>query len=249
MIRALIVDDERPAREVMRELLTAYTPEVEIIGEYSNVPDAVLSIKKNRPDVVFLDIQMPRYSGFELLSFFDSVDFEIIFVTAYSEHALKAFEVSAVDYMLKPVRISQLKKSVALLKSRLSVQNMQARINALKENIEEEKLKKIAIPLADETQFVYIKDISHIEAQRSYAKIVKKDGSSITTSKPLSYYEELISDTDNFMRIHRSYFINLNYVSSLVKGSNLVIMENGEEVSVARDRKSDVEAVLLNPRR
>ena len=245
MIRALIIDDEQPAREVMRELLTSYTPEVEVVGECVNVPDAVLAIKKNKPDVVFLDIEMPNYTGFELLSFFDKVDFEIIFVTAYSEHALKAFEVSAVDYVLKPVRISLLKKAVANLKLRIDAQSMQARLDALKENMEQEKLRKIAIPLAEGVQFVYIKDISHIEAQRSYAKIVKLNGTSITTSKPLSYYVEIINDAENFMRVHRSYYINLNLVASYVKGSNKLVMENGLEVNIARDRKAEVEAVLL----
>lgn len=245
MIRALIVDDEAPAREVMRELLTAYISEVEVIGECSNVNDAVLAIKRDKPDVVYLDIEMPRYNGFELLTFFDVIDFEIIFVTAYSEFALKAFEVSAVDYVLKPVRISQLKKSIEILKSRLEVRTMQARIDVLKENIESEKVKKIAIPMADETQFVSLKEISHIEAQRSYAKIVKSDGSSITTSKPLSYYENLINDPDNFMRVHRSYYINIDQAASLVKGRNLIIMENGEEVNLSRDKKAAVEALLL----
>lgn len=245
MIRALIIDDEAPAREIMRELLTAYAPEVEVMGECANVPDAVLAIKKNKPDVVFLDIEMPRYTGFELLSFFDEVDFEIIFVTAYSEYALKAFEVSAVDYILKPVRISQLKKSMALLKTRLDASTMQARLDALKENIEQEKLKKIAIPMAEETQFVYIKDISHIEAQRSYAKIIKNDGSSITTSKPLSYYENIIDDAENFMRVHRSYFINLHQVSRLIKGTNRVVMENGCQANVSRDKKATLENLLL----
>ncbi len=245
MIRALIVDDERPAREVMRELLTAYTPAVEVIGECANVPDAVLAIKKNRPDVVFLDIEMPNYSGFELLSFFDKVDFEIIFVTAYSEYALKAFEISAVDYVMKPVRISLLKKAVANLKSRLDAQNMQARLDALKENIEQEKLKKIAIPMAEGVQFVYIKDISHIEAQRAYAKIVKQDGSSMVTSKPLNYYAEMINDDENFMRVHRSFYINLNLVATYKKGNNTLIMENEVEVSISRDKKSQIEEVLF----
>jgi two-component system LytT family response regulator len=166
-------------------------------------------------------------------------------VTAYSEHALKAFEVSAVDYVLKPVRISLLKKAVANLKVRLDAQSMQARLDALKENMEQEKLRKIAIPLAEGVQFVYIKDISHIEAQRSYAKIVKLNGTSITTSKPLSYYVEIINDAENFMRVHRSYYINLNLVASYVKGSNKLVMENGLEVNIARDRKAEVEAVLL----
>jgi two-component system LytT family response regulator len=245
MIRALIIDDEKPAREVMRELLTAYTPEVELVGECANVPDAVLAIKKLKPDVVFLDIEMPNYSGFELLSFFDKVDFEIIFVTAYSEYALKAFEVSAVDYVLKPVRISLLKKAVANLKVRLDAQSMQARLDALKENMEQEKLRKIAIPQADGVQFIYINDISHIEAQRSYAKIYKQDGSSLMTSKPLSYYAEIIDDQENFLRVHRSFFINLNLVASYLKGSNKLIMENELEVNIARDRKAEVEAILL----
>ena len=161
------------------------------------------------------------------------------------DYALKAFEVSAVDYVLKPVRISLLKKAVANLKVRLDAQSMQARLDALKENMEQEKLRKIAIPQADGVQFIYINDISHIEAQRSYAKIYKQDGSSLMTSKPLSYYAEIIDDQENFLRVHRSFFINLNLVASYLKGSNKLIMENELEVNIARDRKAEVEAILL----
>lgn len=246
MIRALIIDDEAPAREVMYELLTSYIPNIEVVGQCSNVPDAVLEISKLKPDVIFLDIEMPKYSGFELLSFFNSVDFEIIFVTAYSQYALRAFEVSAVDYVLKPVQIEHLQRAIEKLKERVDASSMQKRLDALKANLEDKEVKRLVIPMSDGLKFIKIKDISHIEAHRSYSQIFMADGNKLMTSKPLAHYEETVEENEHFLRTHRSYIINLAQVISFNKGGFKVTMENGMTLNISRDRKNILEEKLLS---
>lgn len=137
-------------------------------------PDGVLAINRNKPDVVFLDIEMPDYSGFELLDFFRDVDFEIIFTTAYSQYALKAFEVSAVDYLLKPIQISKLEASIEKLKKKLNVVTMQKRLELLKENLKEETIKKIVLPVSDGHLFVNIDHIINFNADGAYTKVCIK---------------------------------------------------------------------------
>lgn len=238
MIRALIVDDERPARLVMNKLITDYIPEIEIVGECSNVPDAVLAIGNTKPDVVFLDIEMPQYSGFELLSFFKEVDFEIIFVTAYSEYALKAFEVSAVDYILKPIQIDDLEKAVSRLIEKLTAASMQDRLDALKANLEEDRIKKIVIPMSDGLKFIKVPEIAFVKAKGAYAEINFKDKTKLLTSKVLRFFEDVLKDEEDFMRVHRSSIVNLSYVSAYNKGKSMVVLENDEEVAVSSSNKA-----------
>lgn len=243
MIRALLVDDEKPARLVLRSLITDYTEGVEIVGESANVPDAVLAIKELKPDVVFLDIEMPEYSGFELLSFFNEPNFEIIFVTAYSEYAIRAFDVSAVDYILKPIEIGDLEKGVAKLKDKLTSSSMQERLDALKVNLEEDRIKKIVIPMSDGLNFVKISDIAFIQAKGAYAEINFKDKTRLLTSKVLRFFEQTLEPEADFVRIHRSSLVNISFVSSYNKGKSEVILENGETLAVSASKKSLLEEV------
>lgn len=238
MIRALIVDDEAPARLVMNKLVSNFIPEIEIVGECSNVPDAVLAIGKNKPDVVFLDIEMPQYSGFELLSFFKEVDFEIIFVTAYSDYALKAFEVSAVDYILKPVQIDHLEKAVKRLKEKLTASSMQDRLEALKANLEEDRIKKIVIPMSDGLKFIRVPDIAYVQAKGAYAEINFKDGTKLLTSKVLRFFEDTLKEEEDFVRVHRSAMINMSFVSAYIKGKSIAVLENDAEVAVSSSYKN-----------
>lgn len=151
MISAIIIDDEVRARSVLRNLIEQFYPEVEIVSECS---DAVVKINKHKPDVVFCDIEMPNYSGLELVSFFEEINFEIIFATGYSEYAIQAFEVSAVEYLLKPIRIEKLEIAIEKLKLKLEQTNMGKRIEVLKENLTENTIQKIALPVMDGLIFV-----------------------------------------------------------------------------------------------
>ena len=145
MLKAIIVDDEGKARRILERFIVEYCPQLEIVAVVENVPEAVKAIQKTNPDVVFLDIEMPGYNGFQLLEFFDQIDFEIIFTTAYSEFALRAFQVSAIDYLLKPIQIDQLTLAVQKLVKIHGNSLIRQRLATLQKNLEEHKIKKIII--------------------------------------------------------------------------------------------------------
>jgi len=243
-IKAIVIDDEARARRLLTSTLQEYCEDVEVIAEAENVPNGVLEINKHKPDVVFLDIEMPEYSGFELLGFFREVDFEIIFVTAYNQYAIKAFEVSAVDYLLKPVRIDTLNKAIDKLKTKLNVTSMFDRLSTLKANMHTGQIEKIAIPVSDGLVFVKVEDISHLEADGSYCKVFLLDGSNLLVSKKLKYFEDILAQRDNFYRAHRLFLLNLDGITKYNRHDSILILENGTKIKVARDKKTELEALL-----
>lgn len=244
MLKAIIIDDEEGARITLSSLIKEYAPDVEVIAQCSNVPDGVLAINKNNPDIVFLDIEMPEYNGFELLDFFKEIHFEIIFVTAYSQYAIKAFEVSAVDYLLKPVEIESLKNAVEKAKLKRSQANIMQRLDLMKNTYKGEEVKKIALPMSDGLLFVDVNEIIFFEADRAYTHVFLKNGSKITVSKAMRVFEDVLNNRPFFFRPHRSYLINLNYMKKYNKGESLIIMDNNINVSVSREKKQDFEMLL-----
>lgn len=243
-IKAIIVDDEEGARIILRALLEEYCPQVKIVKECSNVPDAVLAINKEEPDVVFLDIEMPEYNGFELINFFKKIDFEIIFVTAYSQYAIRAFEVSAVDYLLKPVDIDALQKAVEKVKNKRNISTMQERLDLMKTTYSGEDFNKIALPLNEGLLFVDVADVCFFEADRVYTLVVLKDKTKHIISKPLKTFEELLENRPYFFRPHRSYLINLRYVKKYMRREAMVEMDNGATIAIARNSKQEFEDLL-----
>jgi two-component system LytT family response regulator len=243
-IKAIIIDDEERARRVLSNMLINFCPNVEIVATCSNVPDGVLMINKHKPDVVFLDIEMPNYSGFELLGFFREVDFEIIFVTAYSKYAIQAFEVSAIDYILKPVQLEQLENAVLKVEEKVGINHMQERLEALKQNLQAEQIKKIAVPVSDGLVFIKVDDISHIDADGSYSTLFLADGRKMVVSKKLKYFEELLNGKGSFYRVHRSHLVNLKFVKKYNRQQSKVELENELEIAVSRDNKTAFEASL-----
>lgn len=239
-IKGIIIDDEARARRLLSAMIAEYCPEVEIVAESGQVPDGVLQINKHRPDVVFLDIEMPDYSGFELLDFFREVDFQIIFVTAYSQYAVRAFEVSAVDYLLKPVQIGQLEKAVGKLKTSLT-QPMQERLEVLKGNMEAERVSKIAVPVSDGLVFLPVEEVMYIAADGAYSHIYMVDGSKQLVSKKLKYFDDMLEGQRDFVRIHRSHLVNLKFVKKYNRHESLVELENGQILQVARSHKVELE--------
>lgn len=242
-IKAIIIDDEERARRVLSSMLEEYCSDVEVVSLCNNVPQGVLEINRKKPDVVFLDIEMPDYSGFELLEFFKDVDFEIIFVTAYNKYALRAFEVSAVDYILKPVRIDQLENAISKLQNKLRL-TMVDRLELLKINLQSERIKKIAVPVSDGLILIKVNEISHIDADGSYSTIFLVDGSNMLVSKKLKYFEDLLSNQNNFYRIHRSHLINIEYVKKYNRHDSEISLENNQRIKVARDNKVAFEELI-----
>ncbi len=247
-INAILIDDEERARNTLSSLLLNYCPEISILATCSNVPDGVLAINKHKPDVIFLDIEMPDYNGFELLGFFREIDFDIIFVTAYSEYAVKAFEISAVDYILKPIDIDQLKNSVEKLKQKKLHSQMQEQIELLKDSYRGDDIRKIALSMSNGLTFVEVSDIVLLEADGAYTTFYLKDGQKILVSKKLKFYEDILSNRSYFFRTHRSYFININYIKTYSRGENAILMDNDFLVTISRDRKQEFEALLKDLR-
>ena len=247
-LNAILIDDEERARNTLSSLLLNYCPEISILATCSNVPDGVLAINKHKPDVIFLDIEMPDYNGFELLGFFREIDFDIIFVTAYSEYAVKAFEISAVDYILKPIDIDQLKNSVEKLKQKKLHSQMQEQIELLKDSYRGDDIRKIALSMSNGLTFVEVSDIVLLEADGAYTTFYLKDGQKFLVSKKLKFYEDILSNRSYFFRTHRSYFINVNFIKTYSRSENAILMENDFSVTISRDRKQEFETLLKDLR-
>ncbi len=244
MLKAIIIDDEERARSGLQTLLTNYCPTVSIVASCGSVPEGVLMINKLRPDMVFLDIEMPEYSGFDLIGFFRDVDFEIIFVTAYNEYALKAFEVAATDYLLKPVDIDKLRVAVEKAENKRQHANMQNRLEVLKDGLSSGQFNKIALPASDGLLFIETADIVYLEADGAYTDVWLKNGSKIVVSKKLKFFEDILDGRPNFFRSHRSFIVNINFLKKYNKGENALTLDNGKTVIISRDRKGEFEAQL-----
>ncbi|MGY6561591.1 MAG: LytR/AlgR family response regulator transcription factor [Luteibaculaceae bacterium] len=241
-ISVLIVDDEPQARVALRGILTDadFLPANQIIGEAKDIPEAVKAINALKPDLVLLDVEMPGYSGLELVKFFnpDEITFGIIFTTAYSEYAINAFELSAVDYLLKPIQPAQISKAINkfITKRGLHTPNLAT----LKANLAEPENPKIAIQVSEGYYMVSLNDIIYLKADGSYTEIHLTDKRKLTVTKKLLEYEKL-EKYPQFSRIHRSHIVNLNRIKLYLKQDNgTVVMENDEKLSVSREKKHEV---------
>jgi two-component system LytT family response regulator len=242
-IKAIIVDDEESARDVFENLVTRFCPEIELVAKCTNVLDAVESIKKIKPDVVFLDIEMPKYAGYEIVNFFEEINFEIIFVTAYDKYALRAFEISAVDYLLKPIDIDRLKLAVSKVKNRFDLKESKQRLSILNETLKTNTIKNIIVIDKGYQHIVPIGEIIAIEAQESYCNIYLKDKKYIV-SKNLKYYENVFAELDNFFRTHKSWMISKNHIVNYSK-SELIINLSGEIIAkLSKYKKIEFEELI-----
>jgi two-component system, LytTR family, response regulator len=243
-IKTIIVDDEENACLVLRNLIRDYCPELEIINEANDVKSAVKIINNNKVDLVFLDVEMPDENGFALFDYFNKPAFETIFCTAYSQYAINAFEVSAVDYLLKPLGISKLKeaveKVVSKLENKISINN----IPILKENLSTNKIKKIGIHIGDGIVFMEINDILYFEADGSYTIIHHKNGKDLAVKK-IKHFEDLLATDTRFFRIHRSYYVNITLIKKYSKKDGLsVTYDDKILLPISREKKEEFEECM-----
>jgi len=232
--RVLIVDDEPLARKAMALALAEF-PEIEIIGECADGFEAVKVINKEKPEVVFLDIQMPKLDGFDVLELLDDPPF-IVFVTAYNEYALKAFESHALDYILKPVKIERLGKTLERVEKQLSMSERQ-QVNRLLEHHKQDQipLERILIRDRNLIHILQVEEISHIEAQDDYVALYSGERSYLK-KETLSGLEKRL-DGRRFVRIHRSYLLNIDYLSKIepyAKDSKIAALKNGKTLPISR---------------
>lgn len=245
-LKAVIIDDEAKARRIMEALIEENCPNVEVVATAEEVLTGIKAINKFKPDVVFLDIEMPGYTGFQLLDFFEEVHFDVIFTTAYGDYALKAFQVSAVDYLLKPIQIEQLKHAVEkATKLRGIDANNLERIKTLKDNLEEHRLKKIALPTSTGLVFIPVDDIVYLEADGSYTNIFLIDGKKMLISKKIKEFENMLIQDSRFFRTHRSYLINTTRIKAYVKhDGGHIVMENGDIAHLSREKKEEFNKLI-----
>ena len=239
MLKAVIIDDEAKARRILESFVTDYCQQVSIVGIAEDVVQGVKMIQKEKPDIVFLDIEMPGYNGFQLLEFFDEIDFEIIFVTAYSEFAIKAFQVSAIDYLLKPVQIEQLVKAVEKVERIKINSSVVERFATLKENLKNNAIKKIVVPVSEGNLFFNIDDITHLKSEGSYVYIFLQNGEKVLASKNIKDYENQLTQQEGFFRTHRSFLVNIKHVINATLANTEATMCNNEIITIARERKND----------
>jgi len=213
LLKAIVVDDEKPSREALSTYIRDYCPNVRIVSECNNASTAYDSILNQRPNLVFLDIEMPNGDGFDLLRMFKKIDFKVIFVTAFSEYALRAFRFSATDYLLKPVKVDELVEAVNKVRQELTLQNTNLNLQILIEGLlhKETIINNLVIPSIKGFTVIKIPDLIMCEADGYCTHFYLTNRVKITSSKNLKHYEELLSN-HQIVRVHHSNLINLNHV-------------------------------------
>lgn len=241
-LTAVIVDDELHNRNVLEKMLQQHTPVIGTIYQADTVKQAIQLVSEYRPQIIFLDIQMQGETGFDLLQQIGEYNFEVIFVTAHDNYAIKAFRFNAIDYLLKPVVVNELKEAVEKAIKKLG-NNESANldnINRLYQQLSHAKeTNSITISTSEGFLVSQIRDIVYCQASNNYTIIHLADKKKIISSQTLGFYEELLSDS-NFFRTHRSYLINIAHITSYKKGEGgYIIMTNGDEIELARNHKND----------
>jgi two-component system LytT family response regulator len=240
-VKAIIIDDEPGNIATLTKMVAEYCTDVELLATANDIHQAEKLIHLHQPDLIFLDIEMPHGNGFDLLNNLAPINFEVVFVTAFNAYAIQAFKYSAVDYILKPVSINDLKNAVIKVKSRIEKHQLNERIDSLLSNMKTEASgrKKIGIPTLDGIVFEQIDDIIFLESDNTYTTIFFKNKRKEITSKSLGELEELLPQKI-FCRIHKSYVININYIKKYYKGrGGNVIMEDGTSIEVSVRKKDE----------
>lgn len=237
-LNAIIVEDEETSREILRNYLKKYCPNVHILGEASNVDEALVLIRSNELDLVFLDVEMPYGNAFDLLDKVGDIDFETVFVTAYNHYAMDALNAHASYYLMKPISIDELIKAVDY------VTEIKTKEDALQDQILVPKTNavngKITIPLQDGFEVINTSDILYCKADDNYTEIFLNTNKKKLVSKTLKYFEDALNDT-GFARVHKSYLVNVNEIIKYVKGKGgSVILSNGKEIMVSSAKKAEL---------
>ena len=242
MLRSIIIDDEPQNAAILKNDLAQYCPAVEVVSVCYSAKEGIMAIKKEKPDLIFLDIEMPWMNGFEMLEVLGEIYFSVIFTTAHDQFAAKAFRISAVDYLLKPIDAGDLKEAVRKAQQKVEQQQGHANIENLLRNFKQpSSQQKIALPYRDGYEFVEVTHIIYCQAEGAYTKVFLDNKKYIVVSKTLGDIEELLP-TDLFQRIHHSTVVNLDYVTHFVRSDGgYVKLQTGENLIVSKSKK---EAVL-----
>ena len=246
-ITALLIDDESKARRVLRVLLEEHFPHITVCGEAENLPDGSLLIRQLRPDIVFLDVEMPTYVGTRLLEFLapHETDFALIFTTAHSEFALKAFALNAIDYLLKPIQEEQFLKAVLKATQQRGQARIAEQLTQMQQRLDTRTPRKLALPLAEGILYLDLDEIVLIKADRMYTTVCTVQDGELLVSKPLRYFLELLGEGEGFFQTHRSYLVNLAHVRKLtLQDGGSVAMDNGQVASITKEKREVLQKML-----
>lgn len=236
-LNAIIVEDEQTSRDILKNYLTRYCPNVAVLGEAENIDEALVLIRNNELDLVFLDVEMPYGNAFDLLEKVGDINFETVFVTAYNHYAMEALNAHASYYLMKPISIDELIKAVDY------VTEIKTKEDALQDQVLVPKTSsvsgKITIPQQDGFEVINTADIMYCKADDNYTEIYLNNNKKKLVSKTLKYFEEALNN-GYFARVHKSYLVNVNEVVKYVKGKGgSVVLSNGKQIMVSASKKSD----------
>jgi len=245
-IRCIIIEDEKRSSNFLKVLLEKYTQNVVVLAEAENIKEGVAQIKAHQPNLVFLDIEMPDENGFELFKYFDELTFEVVFTTAYEQYAIKAIKLAALDYLVKPVNLEELKETLVRFRNRPQNQELKRQQHQLlKAAIQTDHQQKIALPNNEGMMFVEVQDIIRCESDKSYTQVFLKNGKQAWISKNLGEYAKLLEDF-GFVRVHRSHLINTKYIQQLTRGkAPILVMNDGSKIPVALAKKDELMNYIL----
>jgi len=243
MIKSVIIDNEKKSRKTLSNFLQKYCKNVEILGEADGVSSGIELIKSQKPELVFLDIEMTDGTGFKLLESIEDIQFSVIFVTAYSAYAVKAFKISAIAYILKPINPQELIEAIEKYQKEIGLKGIHNKLEVLLGN--QSSVKKIAFPTSEGIELVKLNQIVHCEADDNYTSIFLANEKRIVVSKTIKEYDTMLSDF-GFYRIHQSHLVNLDYISKFNKNDGgYVVLENGKKLPVSRRNKQEFLEKLL----
>lgn len=239
MLKAVLIDDDQSNLSSLSEKISNHCKQVQIIDRCDNPEEGIRIIDELKPDLVFLDIEMPQMNGFVMLQQLTYKNFELIFVTAYDHYAIKAIRSCALDYLVKPVEIEELKRAVARAEEKKKQPPSSSQLDLLIDHLQKKQTKLLTIPTSDGLQFINIENIIYLEASDNYSNIYLSTDQKLLVSRTLKDFEELLP-ADIFIRIHHSTIVNKYYVEKYIRGEGgQVVMRNGNVLDVSKRKKSD----------
>jgi two-component system, LytTR family, response regulator len=238
-MKAIIIDDEQHCITTLQWTLQEYCKDVKVIATAHNGSDGVFLINHHKPDLVFLDVEMPVLNGIDMLLQFEEIKFDVIFTTAYDQYAVKAIKLNALDYLLKPIDKDDLILAIEKVKNK-QTQISRQQVDAMHEVHKTKVINKIALSTLKGLQFINLDDLIRIEGESNYCNFILRDKKKILLSKKLGDAEEILKGNDNFFRVHKSHIINLKFVEKYIRGEGgEIIMEDGTSISLSRNKKDE----------